>query len=907
MKKRLLKNITVLLLLVSIFTGLLPIGDFATIKANAAVGDYVDAIDGNGNTIEYQVTHISTGGDHTITENNSVYEISGNNGIIIVAPNITTTIILTGVTRESANGTGVNSRSPLQLGSGSTVTLILLDGTTNTFTCNGTSTSSYSVQAGIHVPSNAHLIIRGQSSNSGELIVTGGAFSAGIGGGPNDNSGNITITGGQIFATARSHGGSAGSANAAAIGSGGGNSVATRSNTNIINICGNAVVTATAAGLGAGIGGGGSNEKSGGNSGTINIYGSAVVNATSSAGGAGIGGGGSRDLDAGSGGTINIYGNATVTATSMENGAGIGGGGAGSSGTPGASGIINIYGNPTIKAETNSTEITAVDIGPGVKSGGILGTENTITITGGSVYVDKASPVTNNTAHGSDVLNMIEVTSLDSTNSPLPNDNLSYTIIGSGANYTYTAVTNNLGKAYLWVPLGTQLVICRDENTNAEIDSFVVPLTSGTLTPITPSVIPGYTVTSALVDVTWDGVISLPPIIYLYDYSTATLTLEAYNSMTGLQISTITHTTASHNANANYNYSTDIPALTSAVNTAFPGQYTLVAQNPTIYYISEISANNVVRIYYAPQQANVVFVEARIASTSGTLIQSYVIPASSGETITLSSTQMPNLGTQGFTTLPGLSILSATEGTASNRIILVYADIRFETTIRNNLDSTVISNRIAPGGTDVLLPPYKFGYIATAYSTDNGTTKTSITSGFAGINATSTTNIIFYYEAIPSGGGNSSGGGSSGGGNTGGSGSSNSNSGNTNSGGNSSNLTNATITIACVDDKGNEIYILSLTAITGSQETISAPPLEGYILSEGEATNQSIIVTSGDNIVTFNYVEGENITDPPAPTTPPGESVSQRGFWWWLPLLIAFLCGAGLMYFLYSRKKDDEE
>ena len=903
MKKRLLKNITVLLLLVSIFTGLLPIGGFATIKANAAVGDYVDAIDGNGNTIEYQVTHISTGGDHTITENNSVYEISGNTGIIIVAPNITTTIILTGVNRGSATGTGLNTRAPLQLGAGSTVTLILLDGTTNTFTCNGTDTGSSRPQAGIHVPASAHLIIRGQSGNSGELFANGGAYSAGIGAGPNENNGNITIEGGQIHASARIHGSGVGSGNAAGIGSGGGNTGSINANTSIITICGNANVHASSAGRGAGIGGGGSNQQFGGVNGTINIYGNATVTATSSESGAGIGGGGSRDANAGNGGTINIYGNATVTATSMENGAGIGGGGAGSSGTGGASGLINIYGNPTIKAETNSTEITAVDIGPGVKSGGILGAENTITITGGSVYVDKASPITNNTAHGSDVLNMIEVTSLDSTNSPLPNDNLSYTIIGSGANYTYTAVTNNLGKAYLWVPLGTQLVICRDENTNAEIDSFVVPLTSGTLTPITPSVIPGYTITSTPVDVTWDGVVPLPPIIYLYDYSTATLTLEAYNSMTGLQISTITHTTASHNANANYNYSTDIPALTSAVNTAFPGQYTLVAQNPTIYYISEISANNVVRIYYAPQQANVVFVEARIASTSGALIQSYVIPASSGETITLSSTQMPNLGMQGFTTLPGLSILSATEGTANNRIILVYADIRFETTIRNNLDSTVISNRIAPGGTDVLLPPYKFGYIATAYSTDNGTTKTSITSGFAGINATSATNIIFYYEAIPSGGGNSSGGGSSGGG----SGSSNSNSGNSNSGGNSSNLANATITIACVDDKGNEIYILSLTAITGSQETISAPPLEGYILSEGEATNQSIIVTSGDNIVTFNYVEGENITDPPAPTTPPGENVSQRGFWWWLPLLIAFLCGAGLMYVLYSRKRDDEE
>ena len=898
MKKNFWKQLIVLFLFFGIFTGLLPTGDLVFNKAAAAVGSIHDSVDANGATTSHIVTHVTSGGDHTITENNSVYEVTGNTGIITVAPNISTTIILMGVTRESATGTGVNTRAPLQLGAGSTVTLVLLDGTTNTFTCNGIDTANNRPQAGIHVPASANLIIRGQTGNSGELFATGGAYSAGIGAGPNESNGNITIEGGQIYAYARIHGSGVGSNNAAGIGSGGGNTGSIVASTRTITICGNANVTASSTGRGAGIGGGSSNQQFGGSSGTINIHGNAIVTATSSAGGAGIGGGGSRDANAGHGGVINIYENANVTATSMENGAGIGGGGAGATGTPGASGTISIYGNATVVAETNSSQPSAVDIGPGVNNSNALGSAGIITIVSGNVYADKATIVTNSPAHGGDALGMVEVTPLNASNSPLPNTSLNYTAHGSLSNYTYTATSNNVGKAFLWLPLGNQLIICRDEDTNAEIGSNIMVLPSGTLTPITPPTISGYTISTTPVDRTWDGTSPLTPIVYLYRRTTATLTLEAYNSMTGTLIGTATYTTAPQNANANYNYSGDIPALTALVNASSGGPYTLVPQSPTIYHITEVSANNVVRIYYAPQQANVIFVEARIGSTSGTLIQHYVIPASSGETITLSAAQMPNLGTQGFTTLPGASLLSATEGTANNKIILVYADARFITTIRTNLDATVISNRTAPGGIDVLSPPFRLGYHATMYSLDGGTTKIPIPSGFTGYSTTTSTNIIFYYETANSGGGGSGGGTSSGGGST-----------NSGTGSSNNNVTpaNATITISCVDEGGNEIYVLSLTSVVGSLETISAPPLDGYVLAEGEPSRQSITVVAGDNFITFKYVEVEDTGENPTPLTPPETTVSTRGFWWWLPLLIAFLCGAGVMYIIYSRRKNKEE
>ena len=194
------------LLLIIMLIGLVPGGILAPSAVSAGIGAEYTALNSDGkSTTTYKVTNVAPAGDHTITENNSVYEIPSGAGIIKVDAGVTTTIILDGVIRESVDGTGADSKSPLQLGSKSKVTLVLIDGTTNIFTCNGKSTSLNDTQAGINVWSDATLIIKGQSGNTGRLIATGGAYSAGIGAGPNAACGNITIEGGQIEAIARIH------------------------------------------------------------------------------------------------------------------------------------------------------------------------------------------------------------------------------------------------------------------------------------------------------------------------------------------------------------------------------------------------------------------------------------------------------------------------------------------------------------------------------------------------------------------------------------------------------------------------------------------------------------------------------------------------------------------------------
>ena len=387
-------KIAVLLLAAVVLAGLiismgLPSATMNDIAVNGAV------------TTNYNITHTITSGDFDITTSGDVYEVTGDfRGAITVAENVSTVLVLNGTTR-------INDTSPIQLKAGSTVTLVLADGTTNTFTCDGLSTAHSAVEAGIHVPATATLIIKGQKDNSGELVTYGGTYSAGIGGGPNENSGSIVIEGGQITATARvfgnaSHGAATG--NAAGIGSGGGRTGAIRANTGSITICGDANVTAVSEGRGAGIGGGGSNDNA-----------------------------------AGANGTINIYGNATVTAVGMGNGAGIGGGGT-VGGSAGGGGVIAISGNPTI---------TATSIGPGAKEGDGFGKEGTITITGGNVYTAQAAEVTNGIG---DVLEMILLVEYERP----PHTRLTYNVqSSSGTYYIYTATTNAASEAYLWMPLGS--------------------------------------------------------------------------------------------------------------------------------------------------------------------------------------------------------------------------------------------------------------------------------------------------------------------------------------------------------------------------------------------------------------------------------------------------------------------
>jgi len=96
------------------------------------------------------------------------------------------------ITLKDVSITGLgDGQSPLLLGSGANVTLILAEGTTNTFEA-GTN------RAGIEGPPGGTLTIEG----NGSLKAAGGTNGAGIGGGMGGAGGNVTIKGGTVIAMA---------------------------------------------------------------------------------------------------------------------------------------------------------------------------------------------------------------------------------------------------------------------------------------------------------------------------------------------------------------------------------------------------------------------------------------------------------------------------------------------------------------------------------------------------------------------------------------------------------------------------------------------------------------------------------------------------------------------------------
>lgn len=195
--------------------------------------------------------------------------------------------------------------SPIAVSSGAELTLTLMG--SSTLKC--TASSSGGSTAGIQVPENAELIMRG----SGVVSTIGGCDGAGIGGGGfYGNNGTITINGGMITAT--------GYSNAAGIGGGSnGSGGIIRINSGVVNAIGGKA--------GSGIGSGNQSDKSlKTNGGTITISGGKIT-AIGGYYGAGIGGGWRS-----SGGNITINAG-TVIAAGGDSGSGIGGGNDGCGGT----------------------------------------------------------------------------------------------------------------------------------------------------------------------------------------------------------------------------------------------------------------------------------------------------------------------------------------------------------------------------------------------------------------------------------------------------------------------------------------------------------------------------------------------------------------------------------------------
>lgn len=351
------------------------------IAAGASV--YADPVSedvGVGNVV------INADGEYIVTGSTTTYNLTVNSGVAA-------TITLNGVS------IGVTNKSPIDIKTGATVTLILAG--TNTLT-------TEDKYAALHVPPGATLIIMG--SGSLEAVSVGGAAIGGNGedyiGGTAEDAGTITINSGTVRARCRVKGagigGGGGSDSAAGDGGtitiNGGNVTASSANgagigggysTSGSNLGGGGgditinggTVTAFSYFLGAGIGGGGN----GGDGGNITITGGRVTasgKASSSSGcGAGIGG-----AQSGDGGNITISGG-RVTASGGNTGAGIGGG------QGGAGGVITISGGrvtATGGAYNHPTHGTSGGAGIGGGAGFMTagkGSGGTVVITGSSTEV----------------------------------------------------------------------------------------------------------------------------------------------------------------------------------------------------------------------------------------------------------------------------------------------------------------------------------------------------------------------------------------------------------------------------------------------------------------------------------------------------------------------------------------
>jgi len=397
----------------------------------------------------YTVTDVLPSGAQSINnQTNKVYEVTGGNGEIKVTGNSQVVLILNGTTRSG-------SFSQLQVDHTAKVTLYLVEGTVNSFTCSWTGMlGAGGVYAGIYVAPSAALTIEGP----GTLAAKGGSGCAGIGGINNGNttvgtayrSGTITIHSGAVTAT--------GGYGGAGIGGG------IHGGTNTITINGGTVTAIAGATGGAGVGGAGiggggtvNNSKLNGVSpaGTIHITGGTVT-ATARESSAGIGGGYNSAC-----GTINISGG-KITATGAGQAAGIG-----SAYT--ATGTINISGG-VMDATSGNTTV------PGV--GG--SSNHTISVTGGSIQSKKSDGtiLMNNGKNGSGQTVYLFILKLtDGSGSLLAGAEISVNVPGTPA--PFTARANNVGVAYLWLPAGTYSTVLTNSMTgDTALYEMVVPASS---------------------------------------------------------------------------------------------------------------------------------------------------------------------------------------------------------------------------------------------------------------------------------------------------------------------------------------------------------------------------------------------------------------------------------------------
>ncbi len=406
-----LKKIFAVLLCLALVLTLMP----AT--ALAAGSDFIittDKVMGTDYTYNAGVLTIINPGDYTVSMASGVTSTTTDK-IVVTGGTSMTPVNLT------LNNVSIDVSDPVACAfdmAGATVNLKLV----------GKNTLKSPINAGLHCPAGATLVINGEGSLSAESIYKEDSFdsisygAAGIGSNKLETSGYITINGGTVDAT----GGFAG----------------------------------------AGIGGG-----SGGSNGTLTISGGTVI-AKSNCGGAGIGGGGNIGItDAygasigGSGGTVIISGG-TITAIGSNNimgfmgGAGIGGADGQISGGNGA----NVYISGGSVNATGSAGKEAIGKASGGSSSGTLQNNTT----------DK-TPVSLTTVTLPSITAATGVTALTIPTSP------SYG--------TKDMTTDTSGKLYLYLPTGAQITQVQtvDKIYNNSLGSFTADTTKPSVTGTTPS------------------------------------------------------------------------------------------------------------------------------------------------------------------------------------------------------------------------------------------------------------------------------------------------------------------------------------------------------------------------------------------------------------------------------------
>jgi len=245
-----------------------------------------------------------------------------------------------------------------------------------------------------------------------------------------------------------------------------------------------------------------------------------------------------------------------------------------------------------------------VDMGPGIKySSNTLGSAGNRYITSGNVYApNKASVVTNTPANGDSTVVMTKVTLNDESGMPIPNKTFDFMAKSTVGSYQYTATTDANGDAYVWILPGTQLVICKDIETDEIIETSVIDLRTLLNTPTTIDIpeIDDYTAVSKVPEeATWlGGITPLDPIVYDY-LKKRPLVLKAYNLDKSEYILGGEHSTVVQPVGEDCDYGDDIEALTALLELLYPGEFVLEPIiDLTVFRIERDPLTNVVTIYY---------------------------------------------------------------------------------------------------------------------------------------------------------------------------------------------------------------------------------------------------------------------------------------------------------------------